>query len=271
MMTRRAFLPASAALLGGARGAAAPGSDFTLGVASYSLRKFTRTQAIEIIRKLGVRHVCIKEFHLRYADPPEARAAGRKEFEDAGLVIVGGGTVYMLKDDDADIRFYFDYARDCGMPLMVIGATRENLPRIERFVKEYNIKVAVHNHGPEDKHFPTPESALEVIRNMDPRVGLCVDVGHTARMGTDPVESILRAGPRVLDVHIKDLRDPKKRGSDCPVGEGVLPIVGIFRALRKIGYRGSVNLEYEIEADDPFLGMAKSFAYMRGVLAALSA
>lgn len=271
MITRRAFLPASAAALHAARIAAASAGEFTLGVASYSLRKFTRTQAIEIIRKLGVRYVCIKEFHLRYADSPEARAAGRREFEEAGLRIVGGGTITLQKDDDADIRFYFDYARDCGMPLMVIAPTRQTLPRIERFVKEYDIKVAVHNHGPEDRHFPTPESALEVIRGMDPRVGLCVDVGHTARAGTDPVESILRAGPRVLDVHIKDLRDTKKRGSDCPVGEGVLPIVGIFRALRKIGFRGSVNLEYEIEPDDPFLGMAKSFAYMRGVLAGLGA
>jgi len=271
MITRRAFLPSTAAIFQAARASAAPAADFTLGVASYSLRKFTRSQAIDIIKRLGVRYVCIKEFHLRYADPPEARAAGRKEFEDAGLVIVGGGTISLQKDDDADIRFYFDYARDCGMPLMVIAPTRQTLPRIERFVKEYNIKVAVHNHGPEDKHFPTPESALEVIRNMDPRVGLCVDVGHTARAGADPVESILCAGPRVLDVHIKDLRDTNKRGSDCPVGEGVLPIPGIFRALRKIGYRGSVNLEYEIEPEDPFLGMAKSFAYMRGVLAGMSA
>ncbi|MGB9606548.1 MAG: sugar phosphate isomerase/epimerase family protein, partial [Bryobacteraceae bacterium] len=242
-----------------------------LGVASYSLRKFTRAQAIDIIKRLGVRYVCIKEFHLPYKSTPAERAAARQEFESAGLTIVGGGTVYMQKDDDDDIRFYFEYARDCGMPLMVIGPTRQTLPRIERFVKQYDIKVAVHNHGPEDKHFPTPESALEVIKNMDPRVGLCIDVGHTARAGKDPVESILRAGSRVLDVHIKDLRDTHKRGSDCPVGEGVLPIAGIFRALRKIGFRGSVNLEYEIEANDPFLGMAKSFAYMRGVLAGMGA
>ncbi len=269
MTTRREFIPSVLAAMNFGRLTAAPSEELKLGVASYSLRKFSRPQAIEIIKKLGVRYVCIKEFHLRYADSQAERQAGRKEFEDAGLVIVGGGTVYMQKDDDADIRFYFDYARDSGMPLMVIGPTRQTLPRIERFVKEYNIKVAVHNHGPEDKHFPTPESALEVIRNMDPRVGLCVDVGHTARAGVDPVASIRRAGSRVLDVHIKDLRDTNKRGSDCPVGEGVLPIVEIFRELKRINYQGSVNLEYEIEADNPFLGMAKSFAYMRGVLAAL--
>jgi len=271
MTTRREFIPGMLAALDAARLAGAPAEDLRLGVASYSLRKFSRTQAIAIIKKLGVRYVCIKEFHLRYADSPAERVAGRKEFEEAGLVIVGGGTISLQKDDDADIRFYFDYARDCGMPLMVIAPTRQTLPRIERFVKQYDIKVAIHNHGPEDKHFPTPESALEAVQGMDPRVGLCIDVGHTARTGTDPVESIRRAGRRLLDLHIKDLRDTSKRGADCPVGEGVLPIVAIFRELKRMNYRGSVNLEYEIEADDPFVGMAKSFAYMRGVLAALRA
>jgi sugar phosphate isomerase/epimerase len=269
MTTRREFFPAALAAVHAGRPAAAPAEDLRLGVASYSLRKFSRPQAIEIIKKLGVRYVCIKEFHLRYADSPAERAAGRKEFEGAGLVIVGGGAISLQKDDDADVRFYFDYARDAGMPLMVIAPTRQTLPRIERFVKQYDIKVAIHNHGPEDKHFPTPESALEAIQGMDPRVGLCIDVGHTARTGTDPVASIRRAGARLLDLHIKDLRDPMKRGSDCPVGEGALPIVAIFRELKRMNYQGGVNLEYEIEADDPLLGMAKSFAYMRGVLAGL--
>lgn len=269
MTTRRELLAGAAAVLGATRLPAAPAEDLKLGVASYSLRKFARPQAIEIIKKLGVRYVCIKEFHLPYKSTPAERAAGRQEFESAGLTIVGGGTIYMQKDDDDDIRYYFEYARDCGMPLMVIGPTRQTLPRIERFVKQYNIKVAVHNHGPEDKHFPTPESVLEVIKNMDPRVGLCIDVGHTARAGGDPVESIRRASSRVLDLHIKDLRDTRKRGSDCPVGEGVLPIVEIFKELKRMNYQGAVNLEYEIEADDPYLGMAKSFAYMRGVLAGL--
>jgi len=269
MTTRREFIPGALAALKLGRLSAASPEDLKLGVASYSLRKFPRAQAIEIIKKLGVRYVCIKEFHLRYADSPADRAAGRKEFESAGLTIVGGGTIYLQKDDDADIRFYFDYARDCGMPLMVIGPTRQTLPRIERFVKQYDIKVAIHNHGPEDKHFPTPESALDAIKGMDPRVGLCIDVGHTARTGTDPVESIRRAGARLLDLHIKDLRDPSQRGTDCPVGEGSLPIVQIFRELKRMNYQGGVNLEYEIEADNPLLGMAKSFAYMRGVLAGL--
>ncbi len=262
---------AALAAFRGSRAAAASREepDLKLGVASYSLRKFTRQQAIEMIRQLNVKYVNIKEFHLRYASTPEEMAAGRKEFEQAGLVIVGGGTISLQKDDDSDIRKYFEYAKNCGMPLMVIAPTHQTLPRIEKFVKEYNIKVAIHNHGPEDKHFPSPESALKAIKGMDPRVGLCIDVGHTTRTGTDPVESIAEAGSRVLDVHIKDLRDLRKRGTDCPVGEGAMPIVAIFKQLKKMKYAGCVNLEYEIEAENPLLGMAKSFAYMRGVLAGL--
>ncbi|MEK7404795.1 MAG: sugar phosphate isomerase/epimerase [Acidobacteriota bacterium] len=269
--TRRELLGgalAAAALRGGSA-MAAPPEDLRLGVASYSLRKLSRQQAIDGIKQLGVKYVCIKEFHLRYASTPEELTAGRKEFEDAGLTIVGGGSIDLKKDDDTDMKKYFDYARNCGMPLMVIAPTQETLPRIEKFVKQYNIKVAVHNHGPEDKFFPTAESALKAIQGMDPRVGLCVDVGHSTRAGADPVESIRRAGPRVLDVHIKDLRDLMKQRSDCPVGDGAMPIVAIFKELKKIGYKGCVNLEYEIDADNPLPGMAKSFAYMRGVLAGL--
>jgi len=142
------------------------------------------------------------------------------------------------------------------------------MPRIERFVKEYNIKVAIHNHGPEDKHFPTPQSALRIVKDMDARCGICIDVGHAARAGADVVESIREAGARLFDMHIKDLRAIQK-DSGCAVGEGVLPITAMFKELKRMNYAGTVSLEYEIEEDNPFTGMKASFAYMRGVLAGL--
>jgi sugar phosphate isomerase/epimerase len=240
-----------------------------LGVASYSLRQLDRKAAISAIKALGTPYVCIKSMHLPYESSPNELAAGRREFEDAGLEIVGGGVIYLQKEDDDDIRFHFDYARAAGMPLMVIGPTPATLPRIERFVAEYDIKVAIHNHGPEDQHFPGPRDALEVIRDMDPRVGVCIDLGHTARTGVDVVEAIAEAGPRLLDVHIKDLRDLRDGGSQCVVGEGAMPVVAIFRQLEAMGYAGYVNLEYEIEPENPLPGMKQSFAFMRGVLAGL--
>lgn len=244
---------------------------FELGVASYSLRELSRADAILAIRELGTPYVNIKSFHLPYEASAEERAAARAELEDAGLRIVGGGTVYLEEEDDDHVRFHFDYAKACGMPLMVIGTTARNLPRIERFVRSYDISVAIHNHGPEDAHFPGPQDILPHIRSMDPRVGLCVDVGHTARTGIDVVEALAESGDRVLDLHMKDLRDLKVKESQCTVGDGAMPVQGIFEQLVKMNYAGYVNLEYEIDAENPLPGMKKSFNYMRRVLARLDA
>jgi len=279
LLHRRRFLQMGAlgtAALGMPRlGMAAPPSPpavetgVRLGVASYSLRNLSRENAIAAIQALGSPYVNIKSFHLPYETTAEERAAGRQAFEAAGLQIVGGGTITLQKDDDEDIRTYFEYAKACGMPLMVIAPTPTTLPRIERFVKDYNIKVAVHNHGPEDNYFPGPRDVLPVIKDMDPRVGLCVDVGHTARTGVDVVEAIAEAGDRVLDMHMKDLRDLSVKESQCIVGEGAMPIAAIFQQLIAMNYAGYVNLEYEIDADNPLPGMQRSFAYMRGVLAGM--
>ncbi len=242
-----------------------------LGVATYSLRQFPRPYVIEAMRALNTPYVNLKSFHQPYEDSPEELTAGRRAYEDAGLQIVGGGTITLQRDDDDDIRGYFEYARYSGMPLMVIAPTARTLPRIERFVREYDIKVAVHVHGPTDPHFPGPQDVLPVIADMDPRVGICVDVGHTARTGIDLVEVLDMCGDRALDVHMKDLRDLTSAASQCVVGEGEIPVAAIFRQLDKMGYAGYVNLEYEIDADDPLPGMKQSFAYMRGVLAGMSA
>ena len=282
LLQRRAFLKTTAA---GAAGAAlglplgarsakgAPSSaaqTLRLGVASYSLRKFPRARAIEMVKALRTPYINIKSFHLEYDLSPAELAAGRREFEAAGLQIVGGGTITFEADTDAAVRKYFEYAKHAGMPLIVATCDPRILPRIERFAKQYDIKVAIHNHGPEDKFYPSPYDALKYIKDMDPRMGLCVDVGHTVRTGTDVVQAIADAGPRVLDLHIKDLRDLKVRESQCIVGEGAIPIPEIFKQLLAMNYQGCVNLEYEIDADDPLPGMKQSFAYMRGVLAGLA-
>jgi sugar phosphate isomerase/epimerase len=275
LASRRRFLHGAAALAGvqaipvpaGTNNSSA--GDSKLGVASYSLRKLSRPQAIVAIKELKTPYVNIKEFHLPYKSTPEELVAGRKEFEAAGLQIVGGGTISLKEDTEEDIRRYFEYAKLCGMPLIVIAPTQQTMPRIERFVREYNIKVAVHNHGPEDQYFPAPQDALKVVKNMDPRVGLCIDVGHTARTGVDVVKSIAEAGSRLLDMHIKDLRSLSDKESQCRIGEGVMPVAGIFAQLKRMPYPGMVNLEYEIEADNPLPGMVQSLAFMRGVLAGL--
>jgi sugar phosphate isomerase/epimerase len=272
-VNRRGFLAAAGwagwAAQNRADAAPEPTTEFKLGVASYSLREYSRALAIRCIQELRTPYVSVKEFHLPYRSSPEELTSGRKEFERAGLRIMSGGNVALAKDDPDDIRRYFEYARMCGMPMMVCAPTHRNLATVERFVMEYNIRIAIHNHGPEDKQFPTPQSVLEVVGNMDPRCGLCIDAGHTARAGANVLESIAEAGSRLFDMHIKDLRTFEPHAVQCEVGEGIMPITGIFKQLQKIGYQGCVNLEYEINADNPLPGMKVSFSYMRGVLAGL--
>lgn len=272
-LNRRGFLAAA-----GLAGLAAPGragaaadtaGAIKLGVASYSLREFSRGLAIRSIKELRTPYVSVKEFHLPYRSSPAELESGRKEFEQAGLTIVSGGNITLAKDDPDDIRRYFEYAKMCGMPMIVCAPTHSNLSAIEKCVKEYNIRIAIHNHGPEDKQYPTPRSVLQVVRNMDPRCGLCMDVGHASRAGANVVEDIPEAGSRLFDMHIKDLRTFEPHAVQCDVGEGIMPVPGIFQQLQKIGYQGCVNLEYEINGDNPLPGMKNSFSYMRGVLAGM--
>jgi sugar phosphate isomerase/epimerase len=247
------------------------GADLKLGVASYSFRKFSRAQVIDMTRQLGTPYLNVKDFHLPLNSTPEQIDAAKKEFAAAGIILVGCGNVDFKKDDSADIRSKFEYAKRAGFPLIVCAPTAVTLPKLESFVKEYNIKIAVHNHGPEDPNFPTPQSVLEIVKNMDPRCGLCIDIGHTARTGVDVVAAIAEAGPRLLDMHMKDLANTTEKESQVAVGEGKLPIRKIFEQLIRMRYSGCVNLEYEIHPDDPLPGMQKSFTYMRGVLVGIEA
>src|SRR5260370_41256065 len=276
---RRTFLTGSA---GGAAGAALGGAGrarsalaashpgdrrlpqppvVALGVASYSVGNFPRARAIEMVKALGMRYVNFKSVHLPYDLSAAAVAMGGKEIETAGVVIVGGGVITFDSDRDDDVRKYFGYAKAAGMPLITATADPALLPRIEWFAKQYDIRVAIHNHGPEDKHFPSPYDVLRHVKDLDPRIGLCMDVGHTARTGTDVVRAIADAGPRLLDLHMKDLRDRTAVESQCIVGEGTITIAAFLRQLEAIGYSGYVNLANEIAPGDTPPRLQQTAAY----------
>jgi sugar phosphate isomerase/epimerase len=201
---------------------------------------------------------------------PQAEATALADYTAAGIRLHAAGAIYFAKDEDGDIRSKFEYCKRAGIAVIVAGdPAPETLPRIEKFVKEFDIRVAIHNHGPEDRIWHSPLDVLTAVKGMDPRIGCCIDVGHAARAGTDLVQAIHEAGPRLFNLHMKDLTNFQSKESQVPVGDGIMPVRAMFEALIAMRYQGFVDLEYEVHPDDPMPGVISSFAYMRGVLAGL--
>ena len=238
-----------------------------LGIASYTFRNFDRTPMIGFLKQLGIRDLNVKDVKNHLPADPQEEARALADYAAAGVKLHAAGAIYFAKDEDADIRAKFEYCKRAGIGVIVAGdPTPETLPRLEKFVKEFDIRIAIHNHGPEDKLWPSPLDILKSLKGTDPRIGCCIDVGHTVRAGTDVVQAIREVGPRLFNVHMKDLTDFTKKESQVAVGEGLMPIREIFTALHAIDYKGFVDLEYEIHGDDPMPGAIASIAYMRGVL-----
>lgn len=245
-------------------------SPIQLGLASYTFRNFTREQMIGYMKQLNVNALNAKDVKDHLPMDPEGEAKAIADYTAAGIKLHAAGTIYFPKDEDDDIRSKFEYCKRAGISVIVAGdPAPETLPRIEKFVKEYDIRLAIHNHGPEDKLWHSPLDVLKGIEKYDSRIGCCIDIGHTVRAGVDVVKAIHEVGPRLYNMHVKDLTSFTSKESQVPVGEGILPFREIFQALIATNYKGFVDLEYEIHADDPMPGVIASFAYMRGVLAGM--
>ena len=281
--SRRAFLGTAAAAAAGttfgpstrlgaasSAGLAPAGAGrLNLGVASYSMRQFTLDQALDMAKTLGVTSMTFKDVHIPRTDPPETTRAIAAKIRAAGITIVGGGTI-TLPNDPVQIKKDFEYAKNAGFPLIYVDPDPAAMDTIEQMAKTYDIRVAIHNHGPENKNWPRPQDAYAAVKSRDKRLGLCIDVGHTIRTGVDPAQSCRECKDRLYDMHVKDLKVKTDKDSQTEVGRGVIDFPGLFRTLIDIGYRGQVGLEYEINAKNPLPGMIESMAYMRGVLAALT-
>src|SRR6266404_8325099 len=243
-------------------------SPVRLGLASYTFRNFNRAQMIGFVKQLNVFELNLKDVKDHLPSDMQQELSALADYAAAGIKLHAAGTIYFQKDEDADIRSKFEYCKRAGIGVIVAGdPATTTLPRIEKFAKEYDIRIAIHNHGPEDKLWPSPLDVLKAVKPFDSRIGCCIDVGHTARAGTDVVQAIRAVGPRLFNVHIKDLASFTEKESQVAVGEGKMPVKRIFEALAAIKYQGFVDLEYEIFADEPMPGVIESLAYMRGVRA----
>lgn len=243
------------------------GYEYRLGVASYTLRKFSTEQALDMTVRCGVNRITFKDMHLPLT-------AGREKIRETvelcrrkGVELYGAGVIYMRSVEEVDNAF--EYANTAGMEMIVGVPNHELLEHVEGKVKQYDIKLAIHNHGPGDKLYPSAESAYRLIKNMDKRMGLCIDIGHTKRINRDPEQDLKDFYDRVHDIHIKDVTEASAQGTTAIMGRGVIDIPSFLKTVVKMGYKGTLSLEYEAESDDPLPGMMESFGFTKGVLAML--
>ena len=208
--------------------------------------------------------MAFKSFHLPYESTEEQLGYIRDKVKARGLNLYGGGVIYIKTPDD--IETYFKYAQAAGLQMIIGVPNHELLSQIEKKVQETNIKLAIHNHGPEDKIFPSPKSVYDKIKDLDSRIGLCIDTGHTFRLQLDPAAEIRKYRDRLFDVHIKDIDEQVAEGKNVVIGRGKMDIPEILRALKEINYGGVLGLEYEKDADHAIFGLSESVGYVRGVL-----
>jgi inosose dehydratase len=239
------------------------------GVASYTLRKMPLDAAIAAIKRVGLQYVSIKDFHLPLDSTPEQRKAVAARFKAAGITPLSCGNVSM-ENDPANVRRAFEYARDTGLPTIVCSPHPDSMPILDAMVKEFDIKLAIHNHGPEDKRFPSPYDVWKAVQPYDKRIGLCIDVGHTARAKVDPAEAIRKCRERLYDLHLKDIDSTAPDGKTIEGGRGVLDLQSVLRAVLDVDYPHLVSFEYEKDADDPVPGLAETVGYTKGLLGGLA-
>jgi len=239
-----------------------------VGITSYSVRKMSLDDAIKATRRLGLSYISLKDFHLPMNSTTGQRREVAEKIRQAGLTLMGCGVVYM-KNDEGQIRNAFEYARDVEAPTIVASPDPEAIAIVDRMVKEFNIKVAIHNHGPEDKHYPVPESVAKAVDRYDPRIGLCIDIEHTIRAGVDPAREIRKYASRLYELHYKDVDKAAPGGKTIEAGRGLIDLPAVLRALLDIRFQYHVALEYEKDENDPLPGMAESIGYTRGILAVM--
>ncbi len=262
-----AFSPSSIGAIPEAKSADFHG--MKIGVASYTFRKLSLADTIKGIQRVGIHYVSIKDFHMARNTTAAERKAIAQKFKDAGITPMSCGNITM-ENSEASVRDAFQYARDAGIPTIVCSPHPDSFPILDKMVKEFDIKLAIHNHGPEDGRFPSPFDVWKAALPYDKRIGLCIDVGHSARAGTDPAEAIRKCGERLYDVHLKDISTLGRQNNAVEVGRGILNQRAIMGALMAIKFPYMAAFEYEKDEDDPLPGLAESVGFIRATLNCLA-
>jgi inosose dehydratase len=241
------------------------GSKLKLGLASYTLRKFNLDEVIDISKRLQLDFIALKSMHMPLEGSSEDIRNAADKIKSAGLSLYGAGVIYMKTEQEVENAF--NYASTAGLEVIIGVPNHDLLLLVEKKVKDTNIKLAIHNHGPGDDLYSSPNDVHARIKNLDKRIGFCIDIGHVVRIGQDPVQMIEKYKDRLYDMHIKDMDKAEPKGKAVEIGRGIIDIPKVVKALKKINYQGYVGFEYEKDADNPVPGLAESVGYVRGVMA----
>lgn len=245
-----------------------PWKNFKIGIASYTFRELSVEETIAAMQSLALEYISIKDFHLPLNSTTAERKALVQRFRNAGITPLSCGNITM-ENDEANIRNAFEYAKDCSIPTIVCSPHPDSMPILDKMVKEYDIRLAIHNHGPEDKRFPSPYDVWKAVAKHDKRIGLCIDIGHTARAKVNPAEAILKCRERLYDLHFKDIDSTEPDGGTIQAGRGVLDLPPIVRALQKVKYDRLLSVEYERSPEKVLPEVAETVGYLNGLIAAL--
>jgi sugar phosphate isomerase/epimerase len=216
------------------------------------------------MNKMDMHYLCIKDFHLPLNSTKEQIADFHAKLAAKGVIGYAVGPIYMRNEKEVDNAFA--YAKRVGVKLVVGVPNVELLPYVEKKVKEYGFNFAIHLHGPDIAIYQDADDVWNCTKDLDPRIGMCLDIGHDFRNGKDPVADLKKYHSRVYDVHLKDVTDNTKAGFSVEVGRGLIDIPAFISALREVGYAGVVSLEHERNMKDPFTGIGESIGYFRALL-----
>ncbi|MBQ7554095.1 MAG: sugar phosphate isomerase/epimerase [Bacteroidaceae bacterium] len=237
---------------------------FHLSCADWTFHLFDIDTALKTLQQCDIHYLCIKDFHLPLDSTEEQIKAFHAKCAEFGVTGYGVGPIYVNTKEEVDKAF--EYTRKVGAKIMIGVPKYELLPYVDEKIKEYpEIKYAIHLHGPDQDQYQDATVVWEKVKDLDPRIGMCLDIGHDFRNGADPVADLEKYHTRVFDMHIKDETDNTKDGTCIELGRGKIDFPAFVRMMRKVGYDGMCSLEYEKDMDNPFMGIAESYGYLKAV------
>lgn len=240
------------------------GELFKVAIAGYTFVNFNLDETLKMMQEVDVHYLCIKDFHLPLNSTDEEIAAFHAKLASYDVTGYAVGPIYMKTKEEIDRAF--EYAKRVGVKLIVGVPNYELLPYVDQKVKEYDFKYAIHLHGPDIELYPHATDIYENVKHLDPRIGMCLDIGHDARAGHDPIADLQKYSDRVFDIHMKNTTAATKAGKTGEIGRGIINIPAFVRMLREVKYSGACSLEYERNMKTPLAGIAESIGYFRGVI-----